>query len=92
MPDSRTGTERYDAELLGHSNAAALRKLRHGYEQFYDITVTFPREWKAVPKDGGPALEADDPELLREAIMADHDARPFPRPLPPGDGPAAAPE
>lgn len=86
MSHSRTNAERYDAELLGHTNAAALRKLRHGWSDFYTLSVTWPREWKAVPKDGGPVLEADDPELLREAIMADHDARTFPRPLPPGDG------
>jgi hypothetical protein len=82
MSQSKTDSARYDAELLGHRNNAALSRLKLSWDEFYTLSVTWPREWRAVPKDGGPVLEADDPELLREAIIADHDSRPFPRPLP----------
>jgi hypothetical protein len=95
---ARTEAERYDAELLGQRNNTELWRLRchwgSGGEGPYRISVTFPHSWRAERLDASPediargtgVLEASSATELREAMMADHLARPLPRrPSPPGE-------
>jgi hypothetical protein len=70
----------HDTDLLGRENHANLMRLRAGWEEVYTLSVTWPDNWKAV-RIGEPqtVLEASTAAELREAMMADHLARPLPR-------------
>lgn len=82
MPKPRRVPPGTEAGALSRRNSAALAALRHGWGEFYRLGVEWPDRWSAEPLDGGETLTAGDPVLLREAIIADHESRPFPRPLP----------
>jgi len=60
------------ADLRWHWGEAYLIRGRIGY-------------WRAERRDDGRTLTADDPEKLRQAIIADYTAKPVPTdpPLPP---------
>ena len=79
MPnDSRPAVR--DPDQLGRENNANLWKLRNGWGEVYEISVVFPDSWRAV-RIGEPetVLDADSAAELREAMIADHEARPLPR-------------
>lgn len=96
MPQSKTRNARYDAELLGQRNNEELWQLRWHWGDSddgpYRISVTFPHGWRAERRDASPediakgigVLEAESSSELREAMMADHIARP-PAPPPLGE-------
>ena len=70
-----------DSEALGRWNNAWLRKLTDAWGDWYEITCEYPHTWRAVPRDGTPALTADDPRDLRDKVIDDHLARRAPAAL-----------
>jgi hypothetical protein len=58
--------------------------LRWHWGDAYEIGVTAGL-WTADRRDGRGKLEEDSPEALRKAILADYQADPVPRELPPGE-------
>jgi hypothetical protein len=79
MPE-HTRTSRADPDQVGRENNAALWKLRNGWGEVYEISVVFPDKWRAV-RIGEPdtVLEASSAADMREAMIADDEARPLPR-------------
>ena len=88
MPQSKTRTARYDAEMLGQRNNEELWQLRWHWGDSddgpYRISVTFPYGWRAVRADASPediaketgVLTAESSAELRGKMMADYTARP----------------
>jgi hypothetical protein len=79
MPE-HTRASQADPDQLGRENNANLWKLRNGWGEVFEISVVFPDKWRAV-RIGEPdtVLEASSAAGLREAMIADHEARPLPR-------------
>jgi len=68
-----------DADRLGRENNAALLRLQLGWDHVYDITVTWPGQWRAVRiGEETTVLEADSAPGLREMMIRDHERRPLP--------------
>ena len=66
-----------------HVSMTPLADLRWHWDGAYLISGVIGY-WRAERRDDGRTLTADDPEMLRRAIIADYTAKPVPRgPLPP---------
>ena len=70
MTDS-TGT-RWEREELGRRNHEDLLKLRHGWDECFEVSVEYPGSWSAKRRDNGTVLEADSAEGLRRKIIDDY--------------------
>lgn len=65
----------------------ALRALRHGWGDAYDIGCDSEHGWHARRRDGkGGVITADDADGLWTAVRVDYAARPVPRDLPASAG------
>ncbi len=56
-----------------------LESLRHGWGGAYEISCAGRGRWLARRRDTGDTLTGESADELRDAIIADYDAKPVPR-------------